>query len=394
MSAVITQPSSGRRPKSERAIWGAILLAWSAVMCFVPDPRPLGAPEWAVQAIHSSLGFSEPEARAVATIALRGAGLGLIGILVAMFFSSTRFLLAAPAVLIAAPLVGVGTQWINYGYFPILVQIQLGVTSAVLGALAGLSLRRSRTALITLTVLCAALFGWGSATGITDELDVAARATGLHVLDHADDIPAGDEGFVSILELAFAFAEDNSHGTDAVLPNRAAILALGVILGEERVAKVAGRSIDLDGVGTFATLRNRVTLRGRNDLSRHFWVSAALAVLSDENRSMVVGLGKEMMDATPGGSGFSFIDLTADRAGTLFAGAATRNSNAAQKMQAQIRRGMVSTDFCPKVDDLPEGISRDTFQDEYGGLGGVKTREIVKEIQTRLSACKGLSPAS
>ena len=394
MSEIVTQPSSGRRSKSERAIWGAILLFWCVALIFVPDPRPLGAPEWSVDLIRSLLGLSEPGARAVATIALRGMGLGLIGILVALLLSSVRMLWAGPAVLITAPLLGLATQWINYGYFPILPQIQLGVASTMLGALAGLSLRRSRTALIALIIFAAALFAWGGATGITDELDIAARATGLHVLEHADEIPAGDEGFEKLLDLAFTFAENNSHRSDAVLPNQAAILALGVILGEQRVAEVAGRSIDLGRLDEFAALRNRVTLRGRNDLARHFWVSAALAILSDESRSMTVGIGKEMMDATPGGSGFSFVDLTADRAGTLFAGAATRNTDSAHAMQARIRLGANSHDFCPEIESLPEGISRDTFHDEYGGLGGAKTGEIVKEIQRRLAACRGLSQAS
>ncbi len=393
MSEIKTQPSSGRRSKSERAIWGAILLVWLGILCFVPDPRPLGAPEWSVDSIRSLLGLSEPGARAVATIALRGIGLGLIGFLVALFLSSVRLQWAIPAALIAAPLLGVGTQWINYGYFPIQPQIQLSVASTVLGVLFGLSLRRSRTAMIAMIIFGVAIFAWGSATGITNELDDAARATGLHVLEHAHDIPAGDEGFVRLLELAFTFAEDNSHAADAVLPNQAAILALGVILGEENVAKVAGRPIDLGRLDEFAAIRNRVTLRGRNDLARHFWVSAGLAILSNESRSMTVGIGKEMMDTTPGGSGFSFVDLMADRSGTLFAGAATRNLDSARAMQERIRRGVISSDFCPDIENLPEGISRDIFQDEYGGLGGAKTGELVKEIQRRLSACKGLSQA-
>jgi uncharacterized protein YfiM (DUF2279 family) len=393
MTEIETQPSSGRRPKSERAIWGTILLIWFVALCFVPDPRPLGAPEWSVRAMRSLLGLSEPAARAAATIALRGIGLGLIGVLFALFLSSVRLRWAAPMVLIAAPLLGLASQRINYGYFPIYAQIQLGLASTALGALAGLSLRRSKAALIALIVLGAGLFVWGTSTGITDELDTAARATGLHVLESAEDIPDGDEGFAQLLHSAFTFAEDNSHGTDAVLPNKAAILALGVILGEERVAKVAGRSIDLGRRDDFEALRNRVTLRGRNDLARHFWVSAALAILSDESRSMTVGIGKEMMDATPGGSGFSFVDLTADRAGTLFARTATSSADSARALQIRIRR-LSSADFCPDIEGLPEGLPRDEFQTEYGGLGGAKTREIVEEIQRRLLTCKGLSQES
>ena len=111
-------------------------------------------------------------------------------------------------------------------------------------------------------------------------------------------------------------------------------------------------------------LRKRVTLKGRHDLSQHFWVSAALAVLSNEKHSMTVGITKELMDATPGGSGFSFVDLTADRAGILFTVASTRNAESARVMQLRIQNGVRITDFCPDVRSLPEGISRDDFQQE------------------------------
>ena len=92
-------------------------------------------------------------------------------------------------------------------------------------------------------ILAAGLSVWGVPTGIPDDLYEASRATAVHVLEFARDVPQGDDGFARLLEVAFAYAEDNSHGTDAVLPNRAAILALGVILGEDRVARVGGRSI-------------------------------------------------------------------------------------------------------------------------------------------------------
>lgn len=384
-------PYSAPRSHSVLLIWGGLLLVWFVALCIVPDPRPLAAPEWSVGAMRSLIGLSEPVARVVATIVFRGIGLGLLGVLLSLSLAPWRLRWVAPVVVVLAPLLAVASQWINYGYFPIILQLQLGLTSAVLGALAGLSLRRNRTALGVLLTLAVGLFVWGASTGIPDDLDGAARTTGLHLLASAEDIPNGDDGFEKLLHSAFTFAEDNSHGTDAVLPNKAAILALGVILGEERVARVAKCKVDLGLKEELEALRARVTLRGRNDLARHFWVSAALAILSDESRSMSVGIGKEMMDATPGGSGFSFADLAADRAGILFAGVATRDAESAREMQLRIRRGVAATDLCPDVEGLPEGLSSDEFQAEYGGLGGEKTGEVVEEIQRRLAACEGLT---
>jgi hypothetical protein len=210
------------------------------------------------------------------------------------------------------------------------------------------------------------------------------------LLANADQIPSGDEGFMKLVELAFLYAEDNSHSTDAVHANRAAILALGVILGQERIASVAKRPIDLERIDELTRLRNRITLTGRNDLARHFWVSAALVVLSDSHRAAVVGLGKEMMDATEGGSGFSFVDWMADRAGTMLAIAATNNAANARRFQSHIQQGVVVADLFPNVEGLPEGISGDTFQSEYGGLGGTKTRSLLSEMARRLSTCKAI----
>ena len=381
------QSSSKNRTKLAPLIWGLLLIIWFLVLCFVPDPRPLGAPEWAVDSMRSMIGLSEPEARAVATIVLRALGVGLIGVLLSLTLSQIRLPIAVPAVVLGAALLAIVSLWINYGYFPIYMQIQVALVSVFMGSLVGLALRRSTVSLIVLIVFATGLFFWGTSTGISDDLYEAARATGQHVLDNAGDIPNGDDGFAELLRMAFEFAEDNSHRTGAIEPNKAAILALGVILGEERVAEVAGRPIDIGLRPEMKALYRRISVRGRRDLSRHFWVSAALAILSNETNSMSVGITKELMDATPGGSGFSFVDLTADRAGTLFSVAATRNVNAARYLQLKIREGVGISDFFPEIDGLPEGISRDDFQLKYGGLGGTETNRIVGEIDGRLARC-------
>ena len=366
--------------------WPPVLIGWFLFLCLAPDLRPLGAPDWAVNLIRSVVNVSEPIARTVATIVLRAAGIMLIGILLSLSLSRVRMAIAAPIVLVGTIVLSIVSMWINLNYFPIMVQIQIAVVSSIVGAMIGMILRRSVTALVVLIVFLTALFIWGTSTGISDELDRSARAVGLHVLEHADEIPPGDEGFMEVLQIAFDFAAENSKG-DSVESNKAAILALGVILGEEHLARVAGREIDSARHQEIKELYERITLRGRNDLTRHFWVSAALAVLSDESRSMDVGIARELMDATPGGSGFSFVDLTADRAGTLFARVATKDSQSAEDFQTKIKQGIEMSDFFPEVDELPEGIASDEFRKKYGGLGGTKTTELTAEIQSRLAKC-------
>ena len=104
---------------------------------------------------------------------------------------------------------------------------------------------------------------------------------------------------------------------------------------------------------------------------------------------MAVGIAKEMMDSA-GGSGFSFVDLTADRAGTLFCIAATRDEDSARAMQRMIRNGATLEDYMPNALDLPEGITNVDFKNKYGGLGGVRTNELVEEIIERLAGCRAL----
>lgn len=385
------KPREGRWPVESRPqAWYLILIAWFAAISILPDPRPLSAPEWIVGVFQAIFDMSDAVARAVTTVALRGIGFGLLGVFLAIAAVKRPSRWVTPIVLLAAPLLAIASQWINYRYFPILPQIQLSVTASMLGALIGLSLCRNLIAVSVPVLASIGLFIWGTSTAVSTDLATVAQATGRHVLAMANETPDGDEDFVELTKLAFAYAEDNSHGTDAVFANKAAILSLGIILGEERLARMANRNVELREVDRFAVLRRRTTLRGRHDLSRHFWVSAGLVVLTDANRSLIIGIGKEMMDSTPGGSGFSFVDMMANRAGILFASSATRNQASAREIQLRFRGRLNSSDFLPDYEGLPEGLYRQEFQSEFGGLAGTKTREINQEIARRLDTAKAI----
>jgi hypothetical protein len=387
--SVVDEQTMTQRMQSH-LIWCALLLAWILVLCFVPDPRPLAAPGWAIGAVRSLAGLQEASARMVTTLGLRVAGVVTLGGLLMLALGGQRWTWRSAALIALAPVLAVAATWINHGYFPIRQQIVVAVVGAAIGAVAGLALRRNLTAAIAAIVLAGGLFAWGVPKGVSDDLDVAARAVGRHVLAEAAGVPDGDAGFVRLIEIAFAFAEDNAHGSDPVLPNRAAVLALGVILGEEKVAGVAWRHIDEALLPQAEALRARISLHGRKDWSRHFWVSAALTLLSDADRSIAIGIAKELMDAQAGGTGFSFADLTADAAGNRFALAATRDADAARAMQARALGGLRVTDVFPDVHDLPENLSRDAFQEQFGGLGGEGTKRVVADIQRRLDGCAAL----
>jgi signal transduction histidine kinase len=114
-----------------------------------------------------------------------------------------------------------------------------------------------------------------------------------------------------------------------------------------------------------------------------------LTVLSDEQRALTVGITKAMKDSTPGGSGFSFVDMAANQAGIRFAAVATRNPASAQSLQQLIAGGVTAEDLFPAIAGLPEGISADDFHWQYGGLGGAETRRLFNEIDHRLDALRG-----
>lgn len=71
-------------------------------------------------------------------------------------------------------------------------------------------------------------------------------------------------------------------------------------------------------------------LMGEQTFAMHFISSAAIAAYTDTVLSDAIGLYKELEDARSG-SGFSFNDIAANRAGTSFAAKIMKNQSSAQK---------------------------------------------------------------
>ena len=117
-----------------------------------------------------------------------------------------------------------------------------------------------------------------------------------------------------------------------------------------------------------------MTIRGRQDLARHMLVSCALAILSNEEFSATLGLWKERLDAE-NGSGFSFVDLLADRVGLRLAQRATGDRASALLLQYRLRRTWEPADLFPPIAGLPEGIRRSEFERRYGGGRGAVSLE-------------------
>lgn len=224
-------------------------------------------------------------------------------------------------------------------------------------------------------------------TAASPEMLAATRAQIRGLLDLAGRGHGAPPSFGACFETAFALARARSIDRNPVSENQAAIFALGILLGHPRVEEFLGSVLNDRAFEATRHAFDRVRIRARSDWTKHFCVSAAIALLSDAVVSDAAGLLKEELDAGAGGSGFSFGDLLADRAGTTFALAATRDEAAARAMQDRLAGGFRVDEFFPPAADLPDGIPDAELQSRYGGVGGETYRQLIAEIERRIAAC-------
>jgi hypothetical protein len=217
----------------------------------------------------------------------------------------------------------------------------------------------------------------------------SARAHLKHLAGKTPDLAREEDRFGSLTEAAFALASRRSETSDPVVENSGAILALATIVGHARLRVFAGLDAEEAAIDQIRNTLAPVTLRGRGDWAQHFYLSAGLTQLSSIAVADAVGVFKEELDSDTegGGSGFSFADLLADRAGTLFASEATRSPERARAMQERLESGFDVDDFFPVADGLAEGIPDEVLEAHYGGVGGAEYRRVVETIERRLASC-------
>ncbi|GMM73362.1 hypothetical protein MTsDn5_33150 [Alteromonas gracilis] len=176
--------------------------------------------------------------------------------------------------------------------------------------------------------------------------------------------------------------EQSETPQDAVLHNKAVILALAVYVGHHRVGTLVG-DIQPNADKALKPRRGAV-LHNRNDLARHFIISAALELLSEEGMSLAIGEFKELMDRGNGGSGYSFVDLAADMSGNEFAQVATEISTAVD-VQNAMARIQSELEIIPAIEGLPEGLSKQAFIEQYERVDSIVYLKEVEEIKRRIS---------
>jgi hypothetical protein len=179
----------------------------------------------------------------------------------------------------------------------------------------------------------------------------------------------------------FALAQQRSIENDPVDENYATLWALCLYLGAPEFARIVAMPVDYSLKAPL-----NMGLRGRLDLRLHFFFSVALRLSSERDISNNIGKLKEILDSSQGGSGFSFRDLTADKAGVELAEFAIADETSARQVQAVLAGTNNEDLFIPALHDLPEGLSEKRFIAIFGDDNSDTFLALEGKIAKRIAA--------
>ena len=211
-----------------------------------------------------------------------------------------------------------------------------------------------------------------------------------HMVKHTRAFHGRRMELVALLRPMFEFAKSRSQQSgDPVGENRALLLSLAVYANDMNLRHVLSAQ---KGQGIKYAGYPRITLHQRRDLMQHYLVSAGITVSAGLGIADAFGLAKEISDSM-GGSGFSFADLLADRAGVRFALLATQDELSAHAVQSYMsRKNLKESDFMPGILRLPEGLNEQQFKKRYKQVGSSEYNEIKMLIEQRIDACSVFKP--
>lgn len=169
------------------------------------------------------------------------------------------------------------------------------------------------------------------------------------------------------------------NGGAASEENRAALTALAAYLAGISLPKL----LEGDSQSIRRAPRVLLSLHGRRDFAEHFVISAALSANGGSRLANAIGLIKEEEDADRG-SGFSFTDLAANRAGARLGERAT--GDAAERIRQQLATIRNDAALLPDFSDLPEFMSQAEFDRRFGPVGSPRYLKLIDRIDARLAA--------
>ena len=209
---------------------------------------------------------------------------------------------------------------------------------------------------------------------------VRLRAFQERLAEAAGQSGGGALALGELLIPLFKLAAQRAATGDPIAENRAAIVVLAFYVNGRGIGAIVPAARDWPR----PPLR-KIVLAGRDDLPQHFALSAAIAATAGGPLADAIGLYKEVDDSRAG-SGFSFTDIAADRAGTRFGETAVSDRESASKLQRVISAGARESDLMPPVSGLPESMSETVFKRRFGGVGTSAYARVMDDIERRIAA--------
>jgi hypothetical protein len=209
------------------------------------------------------------------------------------------------------------------------------------------------------------------------ELDIYRQKLAEIIAQHD---PAWRLSLADLLKPLFELAYQRSTLENAIAENKMVIMVANDYVNKKETKDL------LPSLASKPTTEKRYStfLYKRVDLAQHFIGSAALTASVNGQIAQAAGEEKELSDAQ-GGSGFSFIDLAADKAGTRFGEIATSSPEGARKIQKTMSEIKDYSDFMPDPRDLPEHMDEAEFKQRYQSVDSPAYQEISKLIDARIA---------
>jgi len=209
------------------------------------------------------------------------------------------------------------------------------------------------------------------------------------LIDFIDTTQAPKHSMVEYLRFVFGLAQQRNLAgvSDSLIEeNRAALTALVLYFGTDKFELLVGdiSNFSVNQSKQRVQLQASVKLRNRVDIQKHFIYSVALQLFGTSAASNAIGELKEFSDSNNGGSGFSFADLMADRAGTRLAMLATDSEESALKTQNHLAKLSNEAQLLPELIGLPEGITQKKFEQYYRDIDSLVYQSMLFTIDRRL----------
>jgi hypothetical protein len=182
-------------------------------------------------------------------------------------------------------------------------------------------------------------------------------------------------------QLAGVVNQAFAAGDGTVADNRSIFIALALL-----VARIDAGALPRGQAQLFSRCGSPGTefqLQGRADLAKHWAVSAAITAYLGTDASLTLGTWKEISDSGKGGSGFSLVDLAADRSGAFSAARGTDEE----------RAGALQDWLAQATDDkllpvsalaLAEGMTEGEFRTQYTDTESDTYADAVARIDSAL----------